>query len=106
VREREQVDLFAISPDTPEQSRAFIEKIEADGKGRVTFTLLSDRDSAVIDRYNLRDPAYAGEQFEGIPHPAVFVLDREGIVRWSKVETDYTQRPENSEIRDALDALR
>lgn len=66
------------------------------------FLLLSDPDSSVIDRYGLRDPAYAGEEGDGIPHPAVFVLDREGIVRWSKVESDYRQRPSNEEIRAAI----
>lgn len=97
--------LYAISPDGPEQSRAFIEKIEADGRGKVTFPLLSDPKSEVIDRYALRDPAYAGQTIEGVPHPAVFVLDREGRVRWSKIETDYRQRPSNAEIRAAADAV-
>lgn len=66
---------------------------------------MSDPNSEVIDRYALRDPAYAGQKIAGVPHPAVFVLDREGIVRWSKVETDYRQRPSNEEIRAALDAV-
>lgn len=106
LRDGEPVVLYAISPDSGEQSRGFIEKIEKDGKGKVTFSLLSDPGSEVIDRYALRDPAYAGQKVEGIPHPAVFVLDREGRVAWSKVETDYRQRPSNDEIRAALDAVK
>ena len=97
--------LYAISPDSPETSRALVEKIEADGKGSVDFALLADVDSATIDRYALRDPAYANEKIDGIPHPAVFVLDREGRVRWSRIESDYKQRPPLNEIRAALEAL-
>jgi peroxiredoxin len=96
--------LYAISKDPPETSRAFIEKIEADSGGAVDFTLLSDPDNAVIDRYALRDPAYAGTENDGIPHPAVFVIDRDGIIRWSRIESDYKQRPSVEEIQEALEA--
>lgn len=97
--------VYAISPDKTEHSRAFIEKIQRDGKGKVAFSLLADPKSRTIDRYGLRDPAYAGQPIEGIPHPAVFVLDRKGRVRWSKIETDYRQRPSNEEIRAALERI-
>jgi peroxiredoxin len=72
----------------------------------VGFTLLSDPGSTVIDRYALRDPAYAGADGDGLPRPAVFVLDEKGIVRWRQIETDYTQRPSVAEIQTALDAVR
>lgn len=106
LRDGGPVLLYAISRDSAEQSRGFIEKIEKDAMGKVTFSLLSDPKSEIIDRYALRDPAYAGQQVEGIPHPAVFVLDREGRVTWSKIETDYRQRASNAEIRSALDATK
>lgn len=98
--------MLAISRDGAEQSRAFIEKIESDGEGKITFPLLSDPKSEVIDRYDLRDPAYARQQIDGLPHPAVFVLDRQGKIVWSKVETDYRQRATLEEIRAALDAVK
>lgn len=97
--------VYAISPDSPENSRAFIEKINADGKGSVNFAVLADPGSATIDRYALRDPAYAREKVDGIPRPAVFVLDRQGTVRWSRIESDYKQRPSLDAIRAALLAL-
>lgn len=83
-----------------------MEKIARDGRGAPEFSLLSDPGSRTIDRYGLRDPAYAAMKLNGVPHPAVFVLDRKGVVRWSKIETDYRQRPTNAEIRDALDSIR
>ncbi|HVS32318.1 MAG TPA: redoxin domain-containing protein [Thermoanaerobaculia bacterium] len=88
-----------------DSSEICITKIEADGKGKVAFSLLSDPKSEVIERYALRDPAYAGQPTAGVPHPAVFVLDRDGKIRWSKIESDYRQRASNAEIRASLDAV-
>ena len=49
--------------------------------------------------------AYAKEKINGVPRPAVFVLDQQGRVRWAKVETDYRERPSSEEVAAALDAL-
>lgn len=68
--------------------------------------MLSDPGHQVIDTYGLRDPRYAGQKAEGIPYPAVYVIDKGGKVAWARVEKDYKQRPRNSEIRAALDALK
>jgi peroxiredoxin len=42
----------------------------------------------------------------GIPHPAVYVIDKSGKVIWAKIESNYKERPTNEEIRKALDALK
>ena len=101
----ENVRLYAISVDSPEQSRDFAQKIAADGKGSVSFQLLSDPGHRVIDGFGLRDPEYNGQKFEGIPHPAVYLIDKNGRVVWLTFEEDYKKRPSNKELRDALDAL-
>lgn len=106
LKEGEAVDLYAISPDSAENSRKLAEKIAADGKGKVAFRLLSDSGSKTIDAWGLRDPAYKGQQIDGVPHPAVYVIDKTGKVTWVKVESDYRQRPPNAEIRAALDGLK
>jgi peroxiredoxin len=100
------VSLWAISVDSAEQSKALAEKIAADQKGKVTFSLLSDPQHQVIDRYGLRDPRYEEQKLEGIPYAAVYVIDKTGKVAWARVENDYKQRPTNVEIRKAVDALR
>ncbi len=87
-------------------SKTFAEKIASDGKGAVVFPLLSDLDHKIIDAYGLRDPAYEGQKVYGIPHPAVYVIDKQGKVVWAKIESDYKQRPTNEEIRTALDSLK
>jgi hypothetical protein len=58
------VKLYAISVDPSDVSKNFAEKIASDGKGKVSFPLLSDPDHKVIDTYGLRDPAYKGQNVE------------------------------------------
>lgn len=67
--------------------------------------MLSDPDHRVIDAYGLRDPAYTAQKFEGIPYPAVYVIDKTGRVAWARIETDYKQRPSDEEIRAAVRAV-
>jgi peroxiredoxin Q/BCP len=106
LKKDENVKLYAISIDPPDVNRGFAQKIESDGKGKVSFPLLSDPDHKIIDAYGLRDPAYEGQKVYGIPHPAVYVINKDGKVTWAKVESDYRRRPTNQEIRSALEALR
>ena len=97
--------IFAISPDRPGESRAFADKIANDGRGAPSFEILSDSHSETIDRYGLRDPAYAHEAINGVPHPAVFVLDEQERIRWEKIESDYRERPSNEDVAAALDSF-
>jgi peroxiredoxin len=99
------VQFYAISPDSREKSRDLERRITADGRGPLGFSLLWDARSVVIDRYHLRDPAYRGQQIDGVPRPSVFVLDQSGRVRWMKIESDYRERPSTEEVAAALDAF-
>ena len=101
----EQVRVLAVSVDDHEKTKQLIEKIAADGNGAVNYAMLSDPGHKVIDAYGLHDPAYDGTKFDGIPHPTVYVIDKNGRIAWAKVETDYKVRPSNADIRAALDAL-
>jgi peroxiredoxin len=106
LKQDENVKLIAISVDPPDVSKNFAEKIASDGKGRVNFPILSDPDHKIIDAYGLRDPAYEGQKVYGIPHPAVYVIDKQGKVAWARIERDYKQRPTIEEIRAAVDSLK
>lgn len=92
--------------DPPDASRNLADKIASDGKGKVSFPLLSDPDHKIIDAYGLRDPAYKGQNIDGIPHPAVYIINKDGKVTWAKIESDYRQRPTNVELRAALNTLK
>ena len=106
MKKNENVKLFAISVDPPDVSKSFADKIASDGKGAMNFSILSDPEHRMIDAYELRDPAYEGQKVYGIPHPAVYVIDKQGKVSWARIESDYKQRPTNEEIRAALESLK
>jgi peroxiredoxin len=92
--------------DPPDVNKTFAEKIASDGKGKVGFPLLSDPDHKVIDTYGLRDPAYKGQNLDGIPRAAVYIINKDGKVSWAKIESDYRKRPTNDELRAALNTLK
>ncbi|NOT48662.1 MAG: redoxin domain-containing protein [Acidobacteria bacterium] len=102
----EKFRLFAISVDPAEKSKELATKIASDGKGELPFLLLSDPGYKTIAGYGLIDPAYEGKGIYGIPHPAVYILDKKGKVVWAKVEMDYKTRPTNEEIRAELDKVK
>ena len=106
MKKDDNVKLYAISVDPPDVSKEFAVKLAADGQGEINFPLLSDPDHRTIDAYGLHDPAYDGGRFAGIPHAAVYVIDKRGIVAWAKVESNYQERPTNDDIRAALNGLK
>jgi peroxiredoxin len=105
LKKDENVKLYGISIDPPDVSKTFAAKIASDKKGELNFPLLSDPGHRVIDAYGVRNPAYDNDKNAGTPHPAVYVIDKDGKVAWVKVESDYKNRPGNAEIRAALDKL-
>jgi peroxiredoxin len=108
--------LVAVSPQTPDNSLTMAEK------HRLEFPVLSDEGGEVIGTYGLK---YAVEgpsrelhsaagndvaRFNGeggwiLPAPALFIVDRKGVVRFAAVNGDYTQRVEPDEVLAALDSL-
>jgi peroxiredoxin len=111
-----QARMLAVSPQTPDTSLTMAEK------HKLAFPVLSDEGGEVIDSYGLRYEVDAQSRqlleaadvdvakFNGrggwiLPAPAVFVIDRQGIVRFASVNGDYTQRAEPDEALAALDAL-
>lgn len=104
-KDGEPLDVYALSIDKPEDSRKLAEKIAADGK-KVEYRLLSDPGAKTVDAWGLRSPAYKGQPIDGVPHPAVYVIGKDGKVAWVRIDEDYRQRPSNAEIRGALDKLK
>ncbi|MGF1463118.1 MAG: peroxiredoxin family protein [Maricaulaceae bacterium] len=72
----------------------------------VSYEMLSDPDSAVIDAFGVRDPQYAGGRADGVPQPIVFIVDADGVIRAKLWQEGYRERPPIDEILDALDAVR
>ena len=98
---KKDTELLAVSVDDSAGTRQTITRISADGVAP-DFAFLSDPDHAVIARYGILNPSGGSR---GIPHPATYVIDRDGVVRWRDIETDYKIRPANEAILTAVRAL-
>ena len=69
------IKVFGISPDLPKLLTKFTEKQQ------LNFTLLSDPDHAVADKYAVWGPKkFMGREYDGI-HRMSFIIDKEGKLR-------------------------
>lgn len=103
---KDNVKIYAISIDDAAKNKGVLTRITKDGKGELPFPILSDAGHKTIDAYGIFDPAYIGQDFEGIPHPAIFILDKKRKVLFARIEPDYKKRPTNAELRVELDKLK
>jgi peroxiredoxin len=109
--------LVAISPQIAANSR----KSQRDNK--LGFPILSDVKSQVANAFGIRFalPDYLVELYRGfgndlpkanddpawvLPMPARYVIGTDGVIAYSEVNPDYTQRPDPSELLPVLDRLK
>ncbi|MCR9268616.1 MAG: peroxiredoxin family protein [Hyphomonadaceae bacterium] len=65
----------------------------------LSYTLLSDPESATIDAFGLRNTdVKAGSRFDGIPHPAIVYIKADGEVAGVQKEEGYKDRPPTAGI--------
>jgi peroxiredoxin len=92
--------VAALSYDSPEILAAFTVKRQ------ITYTLLSDPKSEVIDRYKLRDPQYPpGNRAYGVPRPIIFILDPNGVIKAKLYEESFKDRLPVAAVISKLDEL-
>jgi peroxiredoxin len=94
---KKDTEILAVAIDSKADLQTMADKISRDDGKPPGFIFLSDPGHRVIDRYGLLNP-----EGRGWPHPATFVVDRQGIVRWKFVEVDYRVRASNEQILEAL----
>lgn len=85
------VRVVGVSYDAPATSAAAAAKLG------LTFPLLSDAGSKVIDAYGIRNAEAKGKA-AGVAHPVVFIVDGKGVIRAKLGRESYKERPESSEI--------
>lgn len=98
-----ETEIVSVSVDDREKQQMMIDRIVADGGSTPDFTMLSDPDHRVIDRYGLLNPDAPPNR--PVPHPATYVIDKEGVVRWGFVEVNYRVRPSNEDVLAALEGI-
>ncbi|MBI3920725.1 MAG: peroxiredoxin family protein [Armatimonadetes bacterium] len=91
------VSLVAVSVDAPEVSARLQKRL------RAGFPVLSDPGLVLIDRLGLRhERAYLGRD---MAIPTLFLVDREGIVRWVYRPPTIRVRAKPAEILRRIDGL-
>lgn len=92
--------LVGISYEPPQVNKTFIDR-----RG-LTYTLLSDRGSKVINRWKLRDPQYPpGNMAYGVPRPIIFVIGRDNVIKAALAEETFQKRPAPALVLQTLDGL-
>lgn len=109
--------LVAITPDQPSELRKTIEANALD------YQLLSDTGAATMrgfgiafkvdepttrryQDYDIDIDRASGDSHHALPVPAVFLVDAEGVIRFSYVDPDYTRRTPAAVILAAARAVR
>ena len=93
------IQLVGISYDSPETLA------KAVAKNGLDLTLLADVGSKTIDAYGIRNETLKGRA-AGVPHPTIFIVDREGVIRAKLQRDGYKDRPEADGIIAAVKSLR
>jgi peroxiredoxin len=106
--------LIAISPELPDGSLTTQENnalgfpVLSDQGNEVAkqFGLVFELDAELVpmfkENFNWDLIAINGTEKVELPMPATYVVDREGIVQFAFVNSDYTQRAEPEEILEVL----
>lgn len=89
------LQVVAVSYDSEEILKRFAAKRE------ITFPLLADPGSKVIEAFGIRNREAAGGRIDGVPYPGTFILDREGIIRAKLFHDGYKERHTSTEIIEA-----
>ncbi|MBL9190150.1 MAG: peroxiredoxin family protein [Opitutaceae bacterium] len=92
------VRVVGISYDAPATSASAAAKLG------LSFPLLSDTGSKVIDAYGIRNTEAKGKA-AGVAHPVVFIVDGKGVIRAKLGRDGYKDRPESAEIIAAAKGL-
>jgi glutaredoxin-dependent peroxiredoxin len=94
---RANAQVYGISVDTFFALKAFHDQ------QKFTFPLLSDFNKQVIREYDVFNEDMIG--LKGIAKRAIFVLDKDGTVRYREVLEDARNEPNYQRIYDALAAI-
>ena len=91
--------VLGISVDPP-----FAQKAWADAYS-LNFPVLSDFKRDVVNRYDVAFPNLGGLQGYVAANRAVFIVDRDGVVRYRWLAPSPADEPDYEEIRRALGQL-
>lgn len=91
--------VVGISVNDPFSNKEFAEK------NRLTFPILSDVNRQVIRMYNLEMPDFAGLKGYSVAKRSIFVLDRNGVVRYTWITEDPSVEPNYDRVEQILSEI-
>jgi peroxiredoxin len=72
----------------------------------ISYIMLSDEKSAMIDAFDLRDPAYKpSSKAYGVPRASIFIISPDGVIRGKLAEESYRDRPPVEAILAEVDGI-
>lgn len=72
----------------------------------IEFTLLHDEAITHVNALGILNTDYEPDQRTyGVPHPGIFLLDTEGVIRAKFAEEDYRDRPDFADVLEAAAEL-
>ena len=83
---------------------AFSQKVFSD-QNNLNFPLLSDFTRQVINQYDVALPNFAGMEGYVASQRAVFVVDKDGVVRYKWIGPNPGVEPDYDEVQAAVDGL-
>jgi peroxiredoxin len=115
--EKQGAQLVAISMDRPSKLKATPDReklhyrllSDSDASAAEAFGIAFKVDDATVEKYkgygiNLNEAS--GKDHHMLPHPAVFVVDTSGKIRFAHVDPDYKARLEPKKILEATQTAR
>ena len=92
--------VLGISVNDPFSNKAFAEK------NRLPFPVLSDYKREAIKAYGLELADFAGLKGYTVAKRSIFVLDKDGVVRWAWVSEDPSVEPDYDEVQRAIEQVK
>lgn len=91
--------VIGISVDSPYAQKAFADQ------HKLTIQFLSDYNRQAVKAFGVEDPNFVGGLLPGVAMRSVFVLDRNGIVRFKWVAPTQATEPDYKAVETAAKAL-
>ncbi len=83
------IQIAVMTYEPPEVSRKFSTKHD------IRYPILTDTEAKYVQSFGILNEKYEpGHRAWGIPHPGIFLVDSQGIIRGKFAEADYRDRPD------------
>jgi len=91
--------VIGISVNDPFSNKAFAEK------NRLPFPVLSDYNRQVIKAYGVETPDFGGLNGYTVAKRSIFIVDKNGVVRYVWITEDPSVEPDYKKVENALEKI-